>query len=156
MTAANMAKHREHASFDFWRMLKPGHDQFELTRRPPVVRACAGQYVFNMQGQGANLPLTTAKRAAKTACPPMGMERGLATKVVAKMDGDLRRFEKIVAKEEGREPKTLPKLTFAKAFPGATLIGEQASKPEPVVKTPAPLPAKVPEVSGEEIAGGAS
>ena len=156
MTAANMAKHRDHPSFDYWRMIKPGYDQFQLTKQPPVVNACSGQYVFNMQGTVGELPLVTAKRAAKAACPPMGMERGLATKVVAKMDADRRLFEKIVAKEEKREPKAFEKLTFATAFPGATLIGEPTpvAVPEPAA-APA-LPANVPEVSAEAIANGAS
>ena len=146
MTADAMAKHRDHPQFDFWRMIKPGHDQFELTRRPPVVNACAGQYVFNMKGLDTPLPSTTAKRAAKAACPPMGMERKLAGRVVSKMDSDRKAFEKIVAEAEGREPKALPKLTFAKAFPNAKLVGEGPEPTVPVVPVVPELPKHVPEV----------
>ena len=160
MTPQNMAKHRKSEHFDYWRMIKPGHDQFELTKRPPVVNACAGQYVFNMRGTDVELPITTAKRAARAACPPMGMERGLATKVVAKMDRDLRAFEKIVAADEKREPKALEPLTFARAFPNAELIGDAPQPAKAPIEVeagdekPPELPAVVPEVAPEAIEAG--
>ena len=49
MTAANFAKHRNNPNVPFWRMLKEGSDQFELTRQEPVVEVCEKRYVFNPQ-----------------------------------------------------------------------------------------------------------
>lgn len=47
MTAENMAKRRSSENFEFWQNIKVGYDQFELTRRPPVVDVCNKKYVFN-------------------------------------------------------------------------------------------------------------
>ncbi len=47
MTADNMARHKNSPNIDFWKMLKVGYDQFEITHRPPVVNVCNHSYVFN-------------------------------------------------------------------------------------------------------------
>jgi len=47
MTAENMARHRHSPHFDFWKMLKVGYDNFEITKRPPEVNVCEKKYVFN-------------------------------------------------------------------------------------------------------------
>jgi len=49
MTAANFAKHRNNPNIPFWRMLKEGSDQFELTHQEPTVDVCEKRYVFNAQ-----------------------------------------------------------------------------------------------------------
>lgn len=65
MTAENMARHRHSQHYDFWKMLKVGYDNFEVTKRPPEVNVCEKKYVFNQQttdGKGFN---------AQAVCPPM-------------------------------------------------------------------------------------
>ena len=47
MTAENMARHKASPNIDFWKMLKVGYDQFEISHRPPVVNVCNHSYVFN-------------------------------------------------------------------------------------------------------------
>ncbi len=47
MTADNMARHKNSPNIDFWKMLKVGYDQFEISHRPPVVNVCNHTYVFN-------------------------------------------------------------------------------------------------------------
>lgn len=47
MTADNMARHKNSPNIDFWKMLKVGYDQFEISHRPPVVNVCNRSYVFN-------------------------------------------------------------------------------------------------------------
>ncbi|MCD2178411.1 L,D-transpeptidase family protein [Rhizobium sp. C1] len=47
MTADNMARHKNSPNIDFWKMLKIGYDQFEISHRPPVVNVCNHTYVFN-------------------------------------------------------------------------------------------------------------
>lgn len=46
LTASNFARHRDNPSMPFWRMLKEGTDQFEVTRQEPRVDVCGGRYVF--------------------------------------------------------------------------------------------------------------
>ena len=48
-TPTNFAKHRNNPNMPFWRMLKEGVDEFELTRQEPVVEVCEKRYVFNPQ-----------------------------------------------------------------------------------------------------------
>lgn len=47
MTAENLAKHKDDENMPFWRMLKVGSDNFDLTLRPPKVDICDHQYIFN-------------------------------------------------------------------------------------------------------------
>lgn len=55
MTAENMARHRMSPHFDFWKMLKVGYDNFEVTKRPPEVAVCNKTYVFNQDTGGKGL-----------------------------------------------------------------------------------------------------
>jgi murein L,D-transpeptidase YafK len=52
MTAENMARHKNSPHIEFWKMLKEGYDQFEITKRPPEVNICEKKYVFNQQTDG--------------------------------------------------------------------------------------------------------
>src|SRR5471032_389820 len=47
MTPANMAKHRNNPNMPFWKMIKEGYDDFEVTRQEPKVDFCEKRYVFN-------------------------------------------------------------------------------------------------------------
>ncbi|MDM9627241.1 murein L,D-transpeptidase family protein [Rhizobium sp. S152] len=71
MTAENMFKHRMNENIDFWKMLKVGYDNFEVTKRPPDVNVCEKKYVFNQQSSGAFSP------AGK--CPEMSTPPALAS-----------------------------------------------------------------------------
>jgi len=64
MTAENMARHRNSKNLDFWKMLKVGYDNFEVTKRPPEVNVCEKKYVFNQQSDKGGFEPTAA-------CPPM-------------------------------------------------------------------------------------
>lgn len=64
MTAANMARYRNDPNYPFWKMLKEGYDQFEITRVPVKVDVCEKRYVFNrFTEDGAAFTPTGA-------CPP--------------------------------------------------------------------------------------
>ncbi len=74
MTAANMARYRNDPNYEFWKMLKVGYDNFELTKVPPKVDVCEKRYVFNQipaDGQAFNptgaCPATTQPDSLKTA-----------------------------------------------------------------------------------------
>ncbi len=65
MTRENLKKHRRSRWRRFWQTLKDGHDQFELTRKPPEIRVCENRYLVNVRfGPGVR----NVNPAA--ACPP--------------------------------------------------------------------------------------
>jgi murein L,D-transpeptidase YafK len=49
MTALNMARHRNSPHIAFWRMLKQGHDHFEVTHLEPRVDVCEKRYTFDAE-----------------------------------------------------------------------------------------------------------
>src|SRR5262249_1369312 len=57
MTPLNMARHRDSPHMAFWRMLKQGYDQFEVTHREPKVDVCERRYVFDAETTGRFSPL---------------------------------------------------------------------------------------------------
>ena len=74
MTAANMARYRNDPNYNFWKMLKVGYDNFEITKVPPKVDVCEKRYVFNQvaaDGQAFSpagaCPTTTQPDALKVA-----------------------------------------------------------------------------------------
>ncbi|WP_137133746.1 murein L,D-transpeptidase family protein [Rhizobium sp. FKY42] len=75
MTAENMARHRTSENYDFWKMLKVGYDNFEVTKRPPEVAVCGKKYVFNQEMQGTP--------SAGAACPPMSTPPALSAALSA-------------------------------------------------------------------------
>jgi murein L,D-transpeptidase YafK len=75
MTAENMWKHRLSANIDFWKMLKVGYDNFEVTKRPPDVEVCEKKYVFNQQASG---PFNAGGKCPVMTTPP-ALQMALAT-----------------------------------------------------------------------------
>jgi hypothetical protein len=74
MTAANMARYRNDPNYEFWKMLKVGYDNFEITKVPPKVDVCEKRYVFNQVApEGTTFdptgpcPATTQPDSLKTA-----------------------------------------------------------------------------------------
>jgi murein L,D-transpeptidase YafK len=61
MTPLNMAKHRNSPNMAFWKMLKEGHDHFEVTRHEPKVDVCEKRYVFDAEA--------SSKFSAADRCP---------------------------------------------------------------------------------------
>jgi len=51
MTAENLARHRLDPNIGFWRQLKEGDDQFEVTQKEVAVGVCGKRYVFGVTGQ---------------------------------------------------------------------------------------------------------
>ncbi len=47
MTDENMARHRSHPAYAFWRTLKEGYDHFEISRQPPRIAVCERRYLVN-------------------------------------------------------------------------------------------------------------
>ncbi|MBU1313439.1 MAG: murein L,D-transpeptidase [Alphaproteobacteria bacterium] len=129
MTAENMARHRDSEHLDFWKMLKVGYDNFEVTKRPPEVNICEKKYVFNQQVEG-----TISSAAA--ACPPMSTPPALNValasyqktyevaydKAMKKLDGmvwyeptEAERKAVVAAKRKGRDLAYAPTGTSLEA-----------------------------------------
>lgn len=93
MTAENMARHRNSPNFEFWKNLKEGYDQFEITKRPPEFAVCDKKYVFNKSVTGRMNP---TGQCPALSTPP-SMEVALASynktydlnyqKAIKKLDG---------------------------------------------------------------------
>ncbi|WP_333781707.1 L,D-transpeptidase family protein [Hoeflea prorocentri] len=71
MTAENMARHRNHRHYEYWEMIKVGYDHFELTKRPPKVDVCDGQYVFNQVAEEGDE--FHPQRACPVSAPPQSL-----------------------------------------------------------------------------------
>lgn len=55
MSPENLAKHRVDPNMPFWKEIKEGYDQFEVSKREPRVAVCNGRYTFgsaSMNGPG--------------------------------------------------------------------------------------------------------
>ncbi|MBE7184837.1 MAG: murein L,D-transpeptidase [Methylobacterium mesophilicum] len=73
MTAANMARYKDDPNYAFWKNLKEGYDQFEITKVPPKVDVCEKRYVFNMT------PEPGKSFSATGACPVSSQPEALQT-----------------------------------------------------------------------------
>ncbi len=124
LTPKNMFSHRYNKHFAFWKMLKIGYDQFEATKRPPNVEVCGRQYKFNVASESGR------KFSARSSCPPLYMRKSTAlayTKI--KMRDDIV-FDKLLAKEEGRDAKDFSNMSLAAALPGIEVVtATYAAKP---------------------------
>ncbi|MEL6374909.1 MAG: murein L,D-transpeptidase family protein [Pseudomonadota bacterium] len=65
MTDANLERFRKHRWIGFWRELKTGYDDFELTRTPPKVAVCGRRYHVNVDFKLRS----GAKLKASAQCP---------------------------------------------------------------------------------------
>jgi len=96
MTADNMARHQHSPYYDFWKMLKVGYDNFEVTKRPPEVGVCDRKYVFNQQVEdGKTLN-------AMAACPPMSAPPALQVALASYNTQYERDFAKASKKYDGK------------------------------------------------------
>jgi murein L,D-transpeptidase YafK len=93
MTAENMARHSKSPNFEFWKNLKEGYDQFEITKRPPEFAICEKKYVFNKSVAGRMNP--TGQCPAMSTPPAMEMALSAYNK---KYDAD---YDKAMKKLDG-------------------------------------------------------
>ena len=136
MTPENMAKHRNSEHFDFWKMLKIGYDQFELTHRPPIVEVCNREYVFNQVPEDPS-----AKFNANSACPPSETPASLATAYSAYQSKWNEAFRKAVAKESKEEARELERERKAEeaAARKAEAEAQRQARAEAAANSPSPL-----------------
>lgn len=116
LTPENMFKHRKNSNFDFWKMLKVGYDQFEITKSPPLVEVCGRKYQFNVKSE------TGRSFSPRASCPPMFMRQSTALAYTKVKQRDDAAFDKLLARNEGRDAKDMSGLTVALALPGIQAI----------------------------------
>jgi murein L,D-transpeptidase YafK len=83
MNAENFAKHRADPNIAFWRQLKEGADNFEVTKAEPRVGVCGRHYVFNSSPENPGQRLE-----ADAACPPLKQDAEIASLVRDKQRQD--------------------------------------------------------------------
>src|SRR5947209_17339741 len=92
MTAENFAKHRADPNIAFWKQLKEGADNFEVTKAEPRVGVCGRHYVFNSTPDNPGQRLE-----ADAACPPLKQDTEVATLVHAKQPPDEQKIAELTA-----------------------------------------------------------
>jgi murein L,D-transpeptidase YafK len=124
MTPENMAKHRDDPNMDFWRMLKVGYDNFELTHKPPKVDVCNKGCVFNADAGGASF-------SAADPCPAYSIPPLLADSLAKKQADDAVRYTAAVAAldTKAKQDADAEAAAAAKAVEKQERQEERASQP---------------------------
>jgi len=92
MNAENLAKHRFDPNIKFWKDLKEGADQFDVSKQETKVNICARRYVF-----GATAADGRIVKDGEAACPPMQQDQQLAALVAEKQKQDEAKVAELVA-----------------------------------------------------------
>jgi murein L,D-transpeptidase YafK len=140
MTASNMQRHRDSPWYPFWVKLKEGHDAFEASGRPPVVKVCSKQYMVNVSFAGQ------AEPGPSDPCPASYAK--LDPAAIPSIDGVPSTVVAGLSRGEIARTAPQPAPVVAASFQGAP-SNLQASAPavdmsaSPVISRPAPKPAAV-------------
>ncbi|WP_068084068.1 L,D-transpeptidase family protein [Polycladidibacter stylochi] len=133
MTAQNMAKHRHSRHFAFWKMLKVGYDQFEVSHKPPKVEVCEGKYVFNPVVQGSFKSFN-----ANGLCPAYKLPADIAPAYAKRKANDAQIFAKYVQREEASKTTINPVATMFGSAPQRAQANPKAPKLPPLIPQPNP------------------
>ena len=96
MTPINMARHRNNPNMPFWRMIKEGYDDFEVTRQEPKVDFCEKRYVFDAEKPPNATRDPVFEASAK--CPAYVIPDEVASAVRAKEQADETEMAKLIAR----------------------------------------------------------
>ncbi|MEM6615171.1 MAG: murein L,D-transpeptidase family protein [Pseudomonadota bacterium] len=124
MTPENMAKHHDHEHMPFWRMLKEGHDHFEVTKKKPNVQVCDRRYVFNAESGGYEFDATSA-------CPAYEVPEVIQSAVAEKQFADLKEERIVLARLQLEQQENAPTLPGDVPFSSDTMIAE-ADNADPI------------------------
>ena len=91
MTAENLAKYRLDPNIDFWKQLKEGSDNFEVTKQDVAVGVCNKHYVFNAA------PAEGSHFDATAPCPPLKRNPETQAEVTAKQKQDEAKIAQLAA-----------------------------------------------------------
>ena len=91
MNAENLAKYRVDPNIGFWKQLKEGADNFEMSKQDVAVGVCNRRYVFNATAaDGSRLD-------AAAPCPALKSDPTLRAEVAAKASRDEAKVAELVA-----------------------------------------------------------
>ncbi len=93
MTPKNFAKFRSDPNLAFWKNLKEGSDNFEVTKQEPKIAACNKKYVFNATAKSGSFN-------AAEPCPQMETEPSVTRAVAEKAQEDNVQIAQIIAAGE--------------------------------------------------------
>jgi murein L,D-transpeptidase YafK len=152
MTPANFARHRNNPNIPFWKMLKQGNDQFEVTRLEPKVDVCERRYVFNAQAPAnATKPLTFNPSGH---CPVFEVPEEIASAALEKQRNDEYQIAQLVSRNVAVAPVRtgrdggMNSVFLAKlSKPSATFDSDGRMRAPPAA--PGPLPANASPPSSE-------
>ncbi len=91
MTAENFAKYRLDPNVGFWKELKVGTDNFEVTRQDVAVGVCNSHYVFNAK------PAEGSQFDPTGPCPQLKQDERIQAEVAAKEKQDVAKVAELVA-----------------------------------------------------------
>jgi len=141
MTSENMQRHRDSPWYPFWLKLKEGHDAFEATGKPPIVKVCSKQYLVNV-----SFPGQSSDPAPDAPCPVYAK---LDPASIQAIDGVPPTVLASLSKPDqaARAPAQAPVMMAASVQPA----GNSQAAPAPVVNTsasavitrPAPKPSLI-------------
>ena len=102
MTAENLAPHYESEHLEFWKDIKEGYDHFNITKKPPKVDVCGGQYVFNATPTNPHQTFSPYN-----ACPDYSIPSEIEPALAKQHRRDNRVFSNKVAAIKKKEEYTL-------------------------------------------------
>jgi murein L,D-transpeptidase YafK len=131
MTPENLAKYRSDPNLGFWKQLKEGSDNFDVTRQEVTVGVCNRHYVFNASAaDGSHLD-------ASAACPPLKRDESLRNEVAAKDKHDEAKVAELVA--QGVKPvRTI--YADGGQHPNFAYRFAEASRPDALAQGPVDIP----------------
>ena len=133
MTPENMIKHANHPQFPFWKLLKEGHDHFEITRVPPKIDVCEKRYVFNRIAEDDQ------KFSSVKECPPTVISKRLALAFNEKQKTDQEELDKLLNKQIANPflpEEERPKLTQISIMAEPTIGPVRVIEPQPAEPKP--------------------
>jgi murein L,D-transpeptidase YafK len=127
MTPENFAKYRLDPNIGFWKQLKEGSDNFEVTKQDIAVAVCDKHYVFN------SIPVNGAQLNAAAPCPAFKRDDDVQKEVAARRLRDDAKIAELVA--QGVRPvKTV--YSDGGQHPAFASLARYASRPEALAETP--------------------
>ena len=141
MTAENMKRHGKSKWYGFWKTMKPGYDDFELTHVPPKVYVCSKQYLVNakfIKGGAPDSPSDTCPAYRRVPGLPQSAAPILAQKPAAPSPAALTSSR--VAANNLKNPKQRTSTTTVQPISLST-----AAPVQPETKAPASAEAPVEE-----------
>jgi murein L,D-transpeptidase YafK len=126
MTAENMAKYRLDPNIGFWKQLKEGSDNFEVTKQEVTVGVCARHYVFNAAPVNGHFD-------AAGPCPPLKQDEKVRDLVASKQSRDEAKVAQLVS--QGMHPIHTV-YADGGGHPSFASIFSYASRPDALARGP--------------------